>query len=45
MLRSTYEMIYAIYLALNNISFDMEAIRVPALEDNIYGKTFISDFS
>lgn len=45
MLRSTYEFIYALYLIYNNIDFELEAIRVPASEDNPYAKTFISDFS
>ena len=45
MLRSTYEFIYALYLILNNIEFDMENVRVPSLRDNCYAKTFICDFN
>lgn len=45
MLRSTYEFIYALYLILNNIEFDMENIRVPAIRENQYAKTFICDFN
>lgn len=45
MLRSTYEFIYALYLISENIDFDLEKIRVPALHENKYAKTFISDFS
>ena len=45
MLRSTYEFIYALYLLHNNIEFEMENIRVPALRENIYAKTFICDFN
>lgn len=45
LLRSTWEFIYALYLAVNNIEFEVEAIRVPAITKNKYSKTFISDFS
>lgn len=45
MLRSTYEFIYALYLIHNDIDFELEAIRVPALRKNRYTNTFISDFS
>lgn len=45
MLRSTWEFIYALYLATKNIKFEVEAIRVPACKINKYAKTFISDFS
>lgn len=45
MLRSTYEFIYALYLLHNNIEFEMENIRVPALRENIWAKTFICDFN
>lgn len=46
MLRSTYEFIFAMYLScIKNVTFDMEQIRVPACKENIYGKTFISDFN
>lgn len=45
MLRSTYEFIFALYLIYNNIDFKVEAIRVPAVTENPYAKTFISDFS
>lgn len=44
MLRSTYEFIYAIYLVYNNIDFEFESVRVQAIRDNRYGKTFLSDF-
>lgn len=43
--RSTYEFIYALYLLANKIEFEMEAIRAPAIRENMYAKTFISDFS
>ena len=43
MLRSTYEFIYALYLIHNNIDFEVEAVRVPALRKNRYTNTFISD--
>lgn len=33
LLRSTYEFIFALYLAYNNIDFEYEAIRVPAISD------------
>lgn len=46
MLRSTYEFIFAVYLAtVEKTAFDMETVRVPALRENKYGKTFISDFN
>lgn len=45
MCRSTYEFMYALYLLKHNIMFEMEAIRVPAVRDNPYSSTFISDFS
>lgn len=45
MLRSTYEFIYALYLLHNNVSFEMENIRVPALRENRWSKTFICDFN
>ena len=45
MCRSTYEFIYSLYLLENNIEFDMEAIRVPAVRKNRFSNTFISDFS
>lgn len=46
MLRSTYEFIFALYLAhIEKVDFDMETVRVSALRDNKYGKTFISDFN
>lgn len=46
MLRSTYEFILALYLAcVEKVDFDIENVRVPALRDNKYGKTFISDFT
>ena len=44
MLRSTYEFIYALYLIYNNITFEMESVKVPAIRDNMYAKTFLSDF-
>lgn len=46
MLRSTYEFIFALYLIyIKKISFEIEAIKVPALRKNGYAETFISDFS
>ena len=45
MCRSTYEFIYSLYLLKNDIEFDMEAIRVPAVRENRFSNTFISDFS
>lgn len=45
LLRSTWEFIYALYLAVQGIDFETEAIRVPAITENKYAKTFISDFS
>ena len=45
MLRSTYEFIYALYLLHNHIQFEMENIRVPAVRENRWAKTFICDFS
>lgn len=36
LLRSTYEFIFALYLAYNNIDFEYEAIRVPAIRENQY---------
>ena len=45
MLRSTYEFIYALYLAYEGIEFEVEAIRAPALNSNKYANTFLSDFS
>lgn len=45
MMRSTYEFIYALYLISENIEFAYESIRVPALRENNYSSTFISDFS
>lgn len=45
LLRSTYEFIFALYLAYNNIDFEYEAIRVPAIRKNQYSSTFISDFN
>ena len=45
LLRSTWEFIYALYLANSGKIFEVEAIRVPALRANKYAKTFISDFS
>lgn len=45
MCRSTYEFIYALYLLKNNIDFEMESIRVPAIRSNPYASTFLSDFS
>lgn len=44
MLRSTYEFIYALYLINKNIDFEFESIRVTAIRENDYAKTFISDF-
>ena len=46
MLRSTYEFIFALYLIyIKKVSFEIEAIKVPALRKNGYADTFISDFS
>lgn len=45
MLRSTYEFIYALYLLTEGIKFNMEDVRVSAIEDNKYAKTFICDFN
>lgn len=45
LLRSTYEFVYALYLADKGIDFEYEAIRVPAIRKNNYSSTFISDFS
>lgn len=45
MCRSTYEFIYGLYLLKQGIEFEMESIRVPAIRQNPYAKTFISDFS
>lgn len=45
MLRSTYEFIYALYLLHTHTQFDMENIRVPAIRDNRWSKTFICDFN
>lgn len=45
MLRSTYEFIYSLYLLHNNIEFSMENIRVPAVKENRWAKTFICDFN
>ena len=42
-LRSSYELIYSYYLAINKIKFEIESIRVQAVE-NPYRKIFISDF-
>lgn len=44
-LRSTWEFIYALYLATKGIPFEFEKIRVPAITPNKYSKTFISDFN
>ncbi len=44
MLRSTYEFIFALYLATKDIEFNMESVRVPAITENRYSKTFIADF-
>lgn len=46
MLRSTYEFIFAMYLAhIQHVQFDLESIRVAACKETSYGKTFISDFN
>lgn len=46
MLRSTYEFIFAVYLLhVAKVEFEMEAIKVPALRQNKYASTFLSDFS
>ena len=45
LLRSTWEFLYALYLATQGIDFETESIRVPAITKNKYAKTFISDFS
>lgn len=45
MLRSTYEFIYALYLLHNEIDFEMENIRVPAVRENCWANTFICDFN
>lgn len=45
MLRSTYEFVYALYLLHNHIQFDMENVRVPAIRENKWAKTFICDFN
>lgn len=46
MLRSTYEFVFALYLLLiEKVDFELEAIKVPAIRENIYGNTFLSDFS
>ena len=46
MLRSTYEFIFALYLIhIEKVTFEMEAIRVPAIRPNSYAETFLSDFS
>ena len=46
MLRSTYEFIFALYLLhIEKVTFEMEAIRVPAIRPNSYAETFLSDFS
>lgn len=46
MLRSTYEFIFAVYLLqVLKIEFELEAIRVPAVRDNDYASTFLSDFN
>ena len=44
-LRSTWEFIYALYLAEQHIEFEFEKVRVPAIRENKYSKTFIADFS
>ena len=44
MLRSTYEFIYALYLIYNHIEFEYETVRVQAVTDYKYTKTFLSDF-
>ena len=46
MLRSTYEFIFALYLLkIEHVEFELEAIRVPAIRNNQYANTFLSDFS
>ena len=46
MLRSTYEFIFALYLIhVEKVTFEMEAIKVPAIRSNNYAETFLSDFS
>lgn len=46
MLRSTYEFIFALYLIhIEKVTFEMEAIKVPAIRLNSYAETFLSDFS
>ena len=46
MLRSTYEFIFALYLIhIKQVTFELEAIKVPALRTNNYAETFLSDFS
>jgi hypothetical protein len=45
MFRSTYEFIFALYLIVEHIYFEVEAVRVPAAAPNRYASTFISDFS
>lgn len=45
MLRSTYEFIYALYLLTKGIQFEMENVRVQAVRENEWAKTFICDFS
>lgn len=44
MLRSTYEFIYALYLLYHHIDFEYESVRVPAVTNYEYSRTFISDF-
>lgn len=46
MLRSTYEFIFALYLLkIEKVEFELEAIKVPAIRNNQYASTFLSDFS
>lgn len=45
MFRSTYEFVFALHLIVENIQFEVEAVRVPAVTPNRYTSTFISDFS
>lgn len=44
MLRSTYEFIYALYLAFNNIDFKYESVRASYVDSRGKTKILISDF-
>lgn len=44
-MRSTFEFIYALYLADQKIDFDYEKIRVPALYDNIKDAKYFEEIT